>query len=154
MREKPQDLVLGNSEATLVDPQSVIMALDQESLTRLRELVAGEEVQVIRTPQTGLLMLLAQDTFATDFCLGEILVTEAESEYQGHRGYAMVMGDEPEKAMLTAAVAAILQGDNGALKKQIHQFLSSLASVLSQEAEWERRLLAKTQVNFATMVKR
>jgi alpha-D-ribose 1-methylphosphonate 5-triphosphate synthase subunit PhnG len=142
------------AEAIMSHHQSVIMAMDRKDLVNLSELLAAEEIQVIRTPQTGLLMLVAQDPFATDFCLGEILVTEAESEYQGHRGYAMVMGDEPEKALLTAAVAAILQGDNGALKNQIHQFLAPLASTLSREAEKERQLLTKTLVSFEGMVKR
>jgi alpha-D-ribose 1-methylphosphonate 5-triphosphate synthase subunit PhnG len=134
--------------------QSVIMALEREPLSELRELLSGEEIQVIRPPQSGLLMMVARDPFATDFCLGEILVTEAETEYQGQRGYAMVMGDEPEKALLTAAVAAIFQSNSNALKKQISQFLDPLAAHLHQAADWERRLLAKTQVNFESMVKR
>lgn len=135
------------------DHQSVIIALERESLAALSELLQEEEIQMIRPPQTGLLMMVAKDPFATDFCLGEILVTEVETEYQGRRGYAMVMGDEPEKATLTAAVAAIFQGNNDALKTRIGQFLAPLASSLSQKAEWERRLLSKTQVNFETMVK-
>ncbi|MHB8066563.1 MAG: phosphonate C-P lyase system protein PhnG [Desulfobaccales bacterium] len=135
------------------DHQSVIMALERESLAALSELLPEEEIRMIRPPQTGLLMMVAQDPFATDFCLGEILVTEAETEYQGRRGYAMVMGDEPEKATLTAAVAAIFQSNSDALKTRIGQFLAPLASSLSQKAEWERRLLSKTQVNFETMVK-
>ena len=135
------------------DHQSVIMAMERESLAALSELLSEEEIRMIRPPQTGLLMMVAKDPFATDFCLGEILVTEAETEYRGHRGYAMVMGDEPEKATLTAAVAAIFQGNNDVLKTRIGQFLAPLASSLSQKAEWERRLLSKTQVNFETMVK-
>lgn len=135
------------------DPQSVIMSLDRQSLAALSELLSAAEVQVIKPPQTGLLMMLARDPFATDFCLGEILVTEAETEYQGHRGYALVMGEEPEKAMLTAAVAAIFQGDNALLKKEIGQILAPLATRLHLSAEWERRLLSKTLVSFETMVK-
>lgn len=143
-----------NSEETMSNHQSVIMAMDQKALTGLSELLTGEKIEVIRTPQTGLLMAVARDPFATDFCLGEILVTEAESEYQGHRGYAMVMGDEPEKAMLTASLSAIFQSNNDALKTRIGQFLAPLASRLNKSAEWERRLLTKTLVSFESMVKR
>jgi alpha-D-ribose 1-methylphosphonate 5-triphosphate synthase subunit PhnG len=133
--------------------QSLIMAMDRESLAGFSELLSDENIQVIRTPQTGMLMMVAKDPFDTDFCLGEILITEAETEYQGRRGYAMVMGDEPEKAILAAAVAAILQGGDDALKTRIGQFLAPLASGLTQKAERERQLLTKTLVNFETMVK-
>jgi alpha-D-ribose 1-methylphosphonate 5-triphosphate synthase subunit PhnG len=134
--------------------QSLIMTMDRESLAGFSELLSDENIQVIRTPQTGMLMMVAKDPFDTDFCLGEILITEAETEYQGRRGYAMVMGDEPEKAILAAAVAAILQGGDDALKTRIGQFLAPLASSLSREVERERQLLTKTLVNFETMVKR
>jgi alpha-D-ribose 1-methylphosphonate 5-triphosphate synthase subunit PhnG len=133
--------------------QSLIMAMDRESLAEFRDLLGEEDIRVIRSPQTGLLMMAAKDPFDTDFCLGEILITEAETEYNGCRGYAMVLGDEPEKALLTAAVSAILQSDDGALKTRIGQFFAPLASDWSREAERERQLLAKTLVNFETMVK-
>jgi phosphonate C-P lyase system protein PhnG len=136
------------------EQQTVIMAMDRESLSKLKELLAEAEIRVIRTPQTGLLMMLAQDPFATNFCLGEILVTEAETEYQDQRGYAMVMGEEPEKAMLIASVAAVFLSNNDTLKTQIGQFLAQLAERLNRSAEWERRLLTKTLVNFESMVKR
>ena len=135
------------------DYQSIIVKLDHHCLTNLGKLLAEEEVEVVKGPKTGLLMMVAQDPFATDFCLGEILITEAESEYQGHRGYAMVLGEESERAVLTAAVAAIFASDNDVLKKRIDQFLAPLASALNREAEWERRLLTKTLVNFESMVK-
>ena len=136
----------------MFDHQSVIMAMNRESLPKLSELLTDEEIQVIRTPQTSLLMMVARDPFVTDFCLGEILVTEAETEYQGHRGYAMVMGDEPEKAMLIAAVAAIFQGNNENFKIRIDQLLAPLAARLRRAADRERRLLTKTQVSFESMV--
>jgi alpha-D-ribose 1-methylphosphonate 5-triphosphate synthase subunit PhnG len=136
------------------DHQPVVMDMDRETLAELSELLSNEEIHVIRPPQTGLLMMVARDPFATDFCLGEILVTEAEAEYQDHRGYAMVMGDEPEKAMLTACVEAIFRGANNYLKTRIGQFLAPRASRLEGSAECERRLLAGTVVSFESMVKR
>ena len=135
------------------DYQHLIVKLAPHYLNNLGKLLAEEEIEVLQAPKTGLLMMVAQDPFATDFCLGEILITEAESAYQGHRGYAMILGEEPDKAVLTAAVAAIFQSSNEVLKKRIDQFMAPLASTLSQEAEWERRLLTKTLVNFESMVK-
>ena len=135
------------------DYQRLIVNLEPHYLHNLGKLLAEEEIEVLQAPKTGLLMMVARDPFATDFCLGEILITEAETAYQGHRGYAMILGEEPDKAVLTAAVAAIFQSGNEVLKKRIDQFMAPLASTLSQEAEWERRLLTKTLVNFESMVK-
>ena len=135
------------------DYQHLIVKLEPHYLNNLGKLLAEEEIEVLQAPKTGLLMMVAQDPFATDFCLGEILITEVEIAYQGYRGYAMILGEEPDKAVLTAAVAAIFQSGNDLLKKRIDQFMAPLAATLSQETEWERRLLAKTMVNFETMVK-
>jgi alpha-D-ribose 1-methylphosphonate 5-triphosphate synthase subunit PhnG len=133
--------------------QSTIMSMGREELNRLSELLPEADIRVLREPQTGLLMAVAKDAFATDFCLGEILVTEAEAEFQGCRGYAMVMGDEPQKALLTAAVAAIFECDNEELQGQISRFLAPLASRLKESEERERQLLTKTVVSFESMVK-
>lgn len=133
--------------------QPVIMSMDRESLKRLSELLSEEDIRVLREPQTGLLMAVAKDAFATDFCLGEILVTEAEAEFQGCRGYAMVMGDEPEKAMIAASAAAIFEGDNEELKGRLTGFLTPFAERLNEAEMRERRLLTKTVVSFESMVK-
>ncbi|MGC8491847.1 MAG: phosphonate C-P lyase system protein PhnG [Syntrophobacteraceae bacterium] len=133
--------------------QPVIMSMDRESLKRLSELLSREDIGVLRAPQTGLLMAVAKDAFATDFCLGEVLVTEAEAEFRGWSGYAMVMGDEPEKAMLAASAAAIFEGDDEDLKGRLTRFLAPYAERLNEAEMRERRLLAKTVVSFETMVK-
>lgn len=133
--------------------QSTIMSMDREALKELSELLSEEDVRVLREPQTGLLMTVAKDAFATCFCLGEILVTEAEADVKGCRGYAMVMGDEPAKAMLAASVAAIFKCDNEELKGRITRFLAPAASRLCESEKRERRLLTKTVVSFESMAK-
>ncbi|MFZ5453589.1 MAG: phosphonate C-P lyase system protein PhnG [Thermodesulfobacteriota bacterium] len=135
------------------DYQHLIINLEPHYLNKLGKLLAKEEIEVLQAPKTGLLMMVAQDPFAQDFCLGEILITEAETEYQGHRGYAMILGEDPDRAVMAAAVAAVFQSNNDVLQQKIDQFLAPLASALRQEAEWERRLLAKTLVSFESMVK-
>jgi len=102
-------------------------------------------------------MMAAKDSFDTDFYLGEILVTEAEVKYKGLKGYAMVMGDEPERALLAASVDAILQADTRDamedLKQKVMDFITMQARKTAEADEMERRLIAKTKVNFETMVK-
>lgn len=66
----------------------------------------------------------------------------------------MVLGEEPERAVLLAAVTAVGQSSNEALKKRIESFLAEPSARLSQWADWQLKLLTKTLVSFETMVKR
>ena len=67
----------------------------------------------------------------------------------------MVMGDEPERALLAASVDAILQTDNGDLmgdlKQKVMDFITVQAKKTTEADEMERRLIAKTRVSFETM---
>lgn len=132
---------------------SVITKMDEKSIEKLIVLLPQEEINILKKSETGLLMMAAKDSFDTDFYLGEILVTEAEVEYKGLEGYAMVMGDEPERALLAASVDAILQADNEDLKQKVIDFITIQARKIAESDEMEKRLIAKTKVNFETMVK-
>ncbi len=133
--------------------QSLITKLDPASLRQLFGLLAPEGVKILKEPGAGLVMMAVQDSLGTDFYLGEILVTEAEAEYRGFKGYAMVMGEEPEKALLAAAVEAIWGSDHVDLQNSIREFLTSRGEVLAARAAKERKLIARTKVSFETMVK-
>ncbi len=132
---------------------SVITKMDEKSIEKLIALIPQEKINIIKKPETGLLMMAAKDSFDTDFYLGEILVTEAEVEYKRLKGYAMVMGNEPERALLAASVDAILQADNEDLKQKVIDFITIQARKIAESDEMEKRLIAKTKVNFETMVK-
>jgi phosphonate C-P lyase system protein PhnG len=131
----------------------LIDAMDDQEVEQLLALFAGEELPVPLPPRSGLLMMTVQDSFDTDFYLGEILVTEAEVESRGKTGYAMVMGDEPEKSLLAASIEAIMQGDNEDLKKQIRGFVSEQMEKINSIKEKESALIAKTKVSFESMSK-
>lgn len=132
---------------------SVITRMDKKSIEELMALMPREEISIIKKPETGLLMMAAQDSFNMDFYLGEILVTEAGVEYKGLKGYAMVMGDEPEKALSAASAEAILQSDHLELKQKMVDFITRQAGEMAEADERERRLIAGTGVSFETMVK-
>jgi alpha-D-ribose 1-methylphosphonate 5-triphosphate synthase subunit PhnG len=136
---------------------SVITKMDEKSIEKLTVLLPQEEINIIKKPETGLLMMAAKDSFDTDFYLGEILITEAGVEYKGLKGYAMVMGDEPEKALLAASVDAILQADDRDemedLKQKVMDIITAQTEKTAEADEMEKRLIAKTRVNFETMVK-
>ena len=133
--------------------QGLITKLDPASLRQLFGLLAPAGVKILKEPGAGLVMMAVQDSLGTDFYLGEILVTEAEAEYRGFKGYAMVMGEEPEKALLAAAVEAIWGSDHVDLQNRIREFLTSRGEGLAARAAKERKLIARTKVSFETMVK-
>lgn len=133
--------------------QGLISKLDPASLRQLFDLLAPAGVKILREPESGLVMMAARDSLDTDFYLGEILVTEAEAEYRGEKGYAMVLGEEPEKALLAAAVEAIWRSDPGDLQNSIREFLEARREALATAAAKERKLIARTKVSFETMAR-
>lgn len=144
-------------EEEKMDFQLVITKMDNSSVKELIQLLSPEEINVTKSPELGLLMMISNDSFGTDFCLGEILVTEAVVEYKGLKGYAMVMGDEPERAVLAASVNAVLQADIDAMKdlrRKVIDFITVKAKKITKEEEIEKRLIAQTRVNFEIMAKR
>lgn len=136
-----------------MDFQSAITKMDDSSIKELMQLLSTVEINITKPPQTGLLMMTVQDSFDTDFYLGEILVTEAEVESRTKTGYAMVIGDESERAVLAASVDAVMQGDNEDLKKQIRVFVSEQMEKINSTKEKESALIAKTKVSFESMSK-
>ncbi|MCL4475000.1 MAG: phosphonate C-P lyase system protein PhnG [Nitrospirae bacterium] len=136
-----------------IDINSIIQATDESAVKSLLGMLSEQNISIIKPPQTGLLMMTVQDSFDTDFYLGEILVTEAEVECRGKTGYAMVMGDEPERALLAASVDAVMQGDNEDLKKRIRGFVSEQMEKINSIREKESALVAKTKVSFESMSK-
>ncbi|OIP91826.1 MAG: hypothetical protein AUK24_02325 [Syntrophaceae bacterium CG2_30_49_12] len=130
-----------------------LMELDEDKVKLLLNMAAEEGIAIVKPPRTGLLMMTVQDSFDADFYLGEILVTEAEVESRGKTGYAMVMGDEPERALLAASIEAIMRGDNEDLKKQIRGFVSEQMEKIDSIREKESALIAMTKVSFESMSK-
>ncbi|MCX7914058.1 MAG: phosphonate C-P lyase system protein PhnG [Thermodesulfovibrionales bacterium] len=115
-------------------------------------------MRIINGPKRGLLMMAVKDSFETDFYLGEILVTEIEVEYKDIIGYAMVIGGDDKRAFLIASVDALLQVDKDYsiedLKKKVMNFISMQEKKIMEACEIEKKLVAKTKVNFEIMAKR
>lgn len=136
-----------------MDFHLAITKMDDSAIKELMQILLTEEINITKPPQTGLLMMTVSDSFDTDFYLGEILVTEAEVESRTKTGYAMVIGDESEMAVLAASVDAVMQGDNEDLKKQIRVFVSEQMEKINSTKEKESALIAKTKVSFESMSK-
>jgi len=128
-----------------------ILHLPEQAVRKLLALVAGEAVDVVRGPRTGLVMMTALDSFEADFYLGEVLVTEAEVACAGSRGYGMVLGDDPERAIARAVAEAVAASPNRALRQRLNRFLRAEGKKLEARRQREAALIARTRVNFETM---
>ena len=111
------------------------------------------EFCVQQTPRAGLVMVTVRDPFDTPFHLGEALVSEAEVEFDGHTGYGAVCGDEPEQALLLAAVAAVERSGRTAVLNAIAAPLDQLEAKSAGAKALCSRLAAATEVRFESMKK-
>ena len=133
-RETRLEAIAGVSQGSLVDlADRVIQTMD---------------VEVVYGPTVGLLMVRAEDPgerLAFNFV--EVTVTEAEVLAGSGRGYAMVMGRTPEKALAAAVLDAAVESGHP-LTHEILSLLHCAEAALQQEQDalWAR--VAPTQVQF------
>ncbi|WP_448587979.1 phosphonate C-P lyase system protein PhnG [Thermocrinis sp.] len=133
--------------------REVVLKMDKRAFEKLKAMLP--EVSVKKEPRAGLLMVKVKDCFDMDFCLGEALVYEAEVEYKGQRGYAMaLLEDDPERVLALAVLDAFFMSEEEKLKQKILKFLRKQEEKLLKREELERKLLAKTKVEFEIMPKR
>ena len=133
------------------DLPDCILHLPEPAVRKLLGLVAGEAVTVVRGPVTGLVMMSAMDSHETAFYLGEVLVTEAEVDYGGCRGYGMVLGDDADRAIARAAVEAIGASPNRALRERVNRLLAAESRKIEARRRRAASLIAATRVDFETM---
>jgi alpha-D-ribose 1-methylphosphonate 5-triphosphate synthase subunit PhnG len=129
-----------------------ISQMDRRALARLLKTLSTLEIKIIKGPEAGLLMVSVTDPFDTDFHLGEALVTEAIVEYGGVSGYGMVMGDEPDRAVASAAVDAIARAAPAGMP-EIDRILASERKKIEKAREREEALVESTRVRFESMVR-
>jgi phosphonate C-P lyase system protein PhnG len=96
--------------------------MDHVRLSRLLKLLPIEKIDITREPETGLVIMTARDCYETEFCLGELLVTVAEVKLDTSRGYSMILGDEPRKAVISASVDAVYNSDDNRLKAKLDRY--------------------------------
>lgn len=128
-----------------------ITQIPERAVRKLLGLLADKELTLVRGPSTGLVMMSALDSFQADFYLGEVLVTEVEVTYGECRGYGMVIGDDPERAIARASVEAVEASPNRILQERVNRFLRAEAKKLETHRKKEATLIARTRVDFETM---
>jgi phosphonate C-P lyase system protein PhnG len=117
--------------------------MDDTFIKQVLQIIADKDIEILKEPETGLLMMTVKDSFDTDFYLGELLVPEAEVQYNCKRGYAMVIGDDCEKALVMASIEAILSGNDNKLKQQVTEIVLSQKEKIAIAQEKEEGLIAR-----------
>ena len=142
----PAALIAGLAEALAgVEPGRVAAALDA--------LWATGAFAVDRAPAKGLLMCPVRDPFDTEFFLGEVLVTTAAVRCGVRTGQGAILGDEPEKALLLAAVDAARSGGRPELLNALMPAAADWTREAASRRRLESQLAAATRVQFESMKK-
>jgi len=144
----------GKSGQTKARLLGVIAAAEADEVAAMLDrLWSLGEFRVQRAPRAGLVMVTVHDSFDTPFHLGEVLVSEAEVVFDGHSGYGAICGDEPERALLLAAVEAAEHSGRAAVLGDIGEFICRLEEKSSEERVRSSKLAAATAVRFESMKK-
>lgn len=119
----------------------------------LDRLWASGRFRIQRAPRTGLVMASARDPLDTPFHLGEVLVSEAQVVCDGQVGCGVICGDEPQRALLLAAVEAAAPAGGRAMREWIGDLIGHLEKTKGQREARMSRLAAATRVRFTSMKK-
>lgn len=119
----------------------------------LDRLWSTDRFRVQLAPRTGLVMYTVRDPFDTPFHLGEILVTEAEVVFDGCAGGGVICGDEPERALLLAAVEAVERSGRIAVLSDIDALIDQMERKKADQTALVCKLAASTVVQFESMKK-
>ena len=128
-----------------------IRLMDGPALSGLIEMLSELEIAVLKGPEVGLIMVSATDPFSTDFHLGEALVTQAIVEYRGEKGFGMLLGDQPERAIALASVDALDRAGAPELEK-IGEALEPEHVKVMEALKREEAIVESTRVKFESMV--
>lgn len=82
------------------------------------------------------------------FNLGEILVTTCEVRLEGEPGWAMVPGDDPERALCAAVVDAASRGEDAA---ELREELSREHEAVREDRRGRWASVQPTRVEFEEM---
>ncbi len=106
------------------------------------------DVEVVRGPTVGLVMARAEEpSEKLVFNFVEVAVTEAEVLAGEERGYAMVMGRSPEKALAAAVLDAAVESRH-AMAEEIEAALELVQSGMKSEMKAQWAAVAPTQITF------
>ncbi|MFM7303814.1 MAG: phosphonate C-P lyase system protein PhnG [Alphaproteobacteria bacterium] len=126
-------------------------ASEQELADGLAALPTLPEAEVLRAPETGLVMVRGRAGGDGDaFNLGEMTVTRCAIRLGAHIGHAYIAGRNHAKARLAALLDAALQ-DTTRHDAVMQAVVERLAAAQQEARAVEARKAAATRVDFFTM---
>lgn len=131
--------------------RSILSTMAPAQVEELSDILDCVPVQILRGPETGVIMATASDCFNVQFYLGEVLVTTAEVDCDGNRGHATILGDEPVKSVVAATVSAVLRTDRWDCISDIRNFVEKHKMKIMETGQKEGMLTAATRVRFESM---
>lgn len=128
----------------------LLAVADADALVHLADrcLADGVAPTLLAGPEVGLTMLDVREPVCGDrFYLGEVLVTSAEIELGGARGWAMRMGSDREATLAAAVCDAEVEAAR-ALAGEVEQLCHRTAAAVAGADAVGRAELAATEVHF------
>ncbi|MPZ99179.1 MAG: phosphonate C-P lyase system protein PhnG [Dehalococcoidia bacterium] len=128
--------------------EAMSAAPDDQLVALADEVLEGFDIELTRGPVVGLLMMRVEEPAeGLTFNFTEVTVSEAEVTAGDHRGYAMLMGRVPEKALAAAVLDAALEAGHQAAPR-IEELLVSARR--DETERWSQRweTVAPTRVQF------
>ncbi|CAN5688903.1 hypothetical protein BH20ACT1_BH20ACT1_11780 [soil metagenome] len=108
----------------------------------------SDEPTLIAGPEVGMVMMQVREPVVQErFYLGEVLVTRAEVELGGARGWAMVMGSDRVRALAAAVCDAEVQAGRPRAA-DVLALCEATAQALVETAAAEWAELVPTEVSF------
>lgn len=114
-------------------------------------ILQNHEIKRIEEPNNGLVMVKVRETAQKSlFFLGEVFVTEAKVQIDGHLGIGIVKGDQQELAFHLAIIDAAYRAGLKETEEWEPILLQEEQRILEKRRAAQRKVL-KTKVNFETM---
>jgi phosphonate C-P lyase system protein PhnG len=125
--------------------------LDEAFAAEVLGELGADAFELETPPRTGLVMMTARDAFDTVFCLGEALVTEVVVRKGDVRGFGLVLGEAPRRALLQAALDLLGRTGNAIAIARAAELLGPELARRAGDRAREAELVARTRVQFDLM---
>ena len=125
--------------------------LDEAFAAEVLGELGADAFELETPPRTGLVMMTARDAFNTVFCLGEALVTEVVVRKGDVRGFGLVLGEAPRRALLQAALDLLGRTGNAIAIARAAELLGPELARRAGDRAREAELVARTRVQFDLM---
>lgn len=116
-----------------------------------KEIEEKYDIKTIDEPNNGLVMIKMRETAKKQlFYLGEVLVTEAKIQINGHLGMGIVAGDNEELAINLAIIDGAYKANLKETSKWEELLLNEEKNIKEKEYKLSQKIL-ETKVDFTTM---